>query len=75
MTTYQFTEVKMHTPRDNLAAALGIIQTQLLAYDSKLNREVMFGPVFDFTQGASLEAAVALLVPLLETVDDKRWDE
>jgi hypothetical protein len=73
--TFKFTEVKMHTPQDNLMAALGIIQTHLLASDSNLKREVMFGPVFDFTERVSLEAAVALLVPLLETVDDKRWEE
>ncbi len=54
----------------NLSAAISIIQTQILASDTRLLRIAMFGN-FHFTPG-QLEAAVALLVGLNEPPDDLR---
>lgn len=68
---FEFTELRMNTPLDNLTAALSIIQTQILAADTDCKPETLFGP-FHFSTG-QLEVAVALLTPLLGPVEDFRW--
>ncbi|RWR03964.1 hypothetical protein [Paenirhodobacter populi] len=69
--TFKFTEVKLHSPLDNIAAALCIIQTHILASETKLDAEVMFG-VGRF-QRSDLEAAVALLCPLTGPLEKAKW--
>ncbi|GAB1364683.1 hypothetical protein MASR1M32_39190 [Rhodobacter sp.] len=71
--TFKFTPLHLGTPLDNLSAAISIIQTQILASDTRLIPTAMFGD-FHFTTG-QLEAAVALLVGLIEPLDGIRWEE
>lgn len=40
---FKFTALRMGKPWDNLAAAIGIIQTEILAGDTRLRPEVVFG--------------------------------
>lgn len=69
---FQFQEVRLHKPCDNLTAAISIIQSHILAADSPINPKVAFG-LFHFTS-ASLEAAVAMLVALCEPLEHAAWD-
>ncbi len=69
--TFKFVAPQLGTPLDNLAAAIGIIQAQILAADTEVNTEVMFGPHYFPTEG--LQTAVALLVAVLGPVEDLRW--
>ena len=43
MAQFEFTEVRLHTPLDNLCTAIGLIQAEILARDSNLNPERLFG--------------------------------
>ena len=72
--TFQFTELKMHTPHDNLAAALGILQNAMLATDHGWNTDIALGPI-QFHRSQPLQAALSLLLPLIDAVDGKRWGE
>lgn len=69
---FNFTEVRMCTPLDNLTAAVGMIQSHILASDTHLDAQVMFGRN-DLHRRAALEAAVAMLVPLFESVCELKW--
>ena len=69
----KFAEVHLGTPHDNVCAAISIIQAQILATDSHQSPEVMFGN-FYFRTG-SLEAAVAMLTPLLEPLETASWKQ
>lgn len=68
---FEFKELRMHSPHENLCTAIGLIQTQILAADSDINTEVMFGS-YHFRR-AGLEAAVAMLVAMIEEVEDLQW--
>lgn len=70
---FKFTPLRMHSPEDNLAAAISIIQTSIMAADTDVNAAVMFGN-FHFRTD-QLQVAVALLVALLAPVDDLQWED
>lgn len=70
--TFQFTPVRMGCPYDNLSAAISIIQAEILASDTGLNPEVMFGNCH--LKRAGLEAAVALLIGITDEVENVRWN-
>lgn len=69
--TFKFTELRMGTPWDNLTAAIGIIQTEILAGETVLKPDVLFGT--DRFKHVGLETAVALLVAVVGEVEDVRW--
>lgn len=71
--TYKFTPLRMGTPYDNLAAALGILQSAFLATDHCWDEDIVFGPN-KYHQSHPLQTALALLMPLLATVDEARWE-
>lgn len=71
--TFEFKEVRLHTPLENLCNAIGIIQSQILAIDSELNPTSVFGNSY-FKTG-SLETAVALLVAIISEAESLRWRE
>ncbi|RDW12632.1 hypothetical protein [Paracoccus thiocyanatus] len=68
---FKFTEVRLNPPHDNLCAAIGLIQAEILAEDSGLDPEVMFGS-FHFRR-APLETAVAMLVAMVGEAESLRW--
>jgi len=68
---FEFKPVRLHTPHDNLCAAIGLIQAQILAGDTDLVPEVMFGS-YHFPRSA-LETAVAMLVAMVGEAEDLRW--
>lgn len=70
---FQFTEVQMHKPIDNLLAALGILQCALLATDHGWNADIVLG-VNQFQHTQPLQAALALLMPLTGPLDETRWE-
>lgn len=70
---FQFRGVQLHTPVDNLFSAIGLIQAQVLAADSGLNPEVVFGSYH--ARSAPLDVALSLLVPLLDLVEDGKWHD
>lgn len=70
---HNFIELRLGTPHDNLCTAIGLIQSHILAGDSALVPEKMFGN-FHFQQ-AGLEAAVAMLVAIIEDVENLRWPQ
>lgn len=74
---YEFTELRMNSPMDNLTAAIGIIQTEILAGDTGLDPDVLFGADHFNRTRAGLEAAVALLAPIVAAAYDRnlRWDD
>ncbi|SEB51139.1 hypothetical protein [Rhodobacter sp. 24-YEA-8] len=43
MEDFKFRAARLCTPHENLCAAIGLIQTQILANEKRLNPEVMFG--------------------------------
>lgn len=69
--SFKFTEIRLNSPHDNLCAAIGLIQAEILAESSDLNPEVMFGS-FHFRR-AALETAVAMLVAMMGEAEDLRW--
>lgn len=69
---YKFTPLRMNTPHDNLCTAISIIQTQIMATDSDLIPNVMFGN-YHFTTD-QMQAAVALLVAMIGEVENMRWN-
>lgn len=71
---YHFRELRLNSPCDNLSAAIGMIQSHILASDSAYVPEVMFGLNAQWKTGP-LQAAVALLVALVAPVDNMRWDD
>lgn len=66
-------EMKMRSPHENLTAAIGMIQSHILASESSFDAARMFGQSGHYAI-APLEAAVAMLVPLAGTIEDLRWD-
>ena len=68
---FEFRDVKLHTPHENLCAAISIIQAHILAEDSTVNAESMFG--VNYLRGAGLEVAVAMLVPVIELLEKSEW--
>ncbi|WP_112310354.1 hypothetical protein [Pseudogemmobacter bohemicus] len=71
--TFKFTEVRMHTPSDNLMAAIGIVQSLVLASDHDWNPEIVFGRDH-FYKSHPLQAVLAMLMPLLAPIDDADWE-
>lgn len=71
----KFTKLRMHNPYENLATAIGLIQSHILATDSAFSAGVMFGDIYNYSATSSLEAAVAMLVPLVEEVEDLSWGD
>lgn len=69
--TFKFTPVRMGSPLDNLTAAISIIQTQILATPNDWNPKVIFGQWHFPTD--QMQLAVALLVELMEPVENMRW--
>lgn len=69
----EFRNLRLQTPHDNLCTAIGLIQAHILAGDSALIPEMMFGN-FHFRQ-AGLETAVAMLVAILGEAEDLQWIE
>ncbi|PTE15995.1 hypothetical protein [Pseudogemmobacter blasticus] len=69
---FKFTELHLGTPHDNIAAAISIIQTQIMATYSDVDSQTMFGLFHCKTD--HLLAAVSLLVPLLGPVEALRWE-
>ena len=69
---YEFRSVKLHSPHENICAAVAIIQSYILGQESARDAESMFG-FHNFT-GADLEAAVAMLVPVVEVLETTRWN-
>lgn len=72
LATFKFTELRMHTPNDNLCAAIGLIQSHILAEETELNPDVMFG--WSRNDRAALETAVALLAAMTGLSENLRWD-
>ena len=68
----KFTELRMHKPYENIATAICLVQSHILATDSAFNVGVMFGNN-NYSQTSALEAAVAMLVPLVGEVEDLSW--
>ena len=68
---FQFKDVRLDTPHDNLCAAIGLIQSQILASDTGLDPKVMFGN-YHFPH-SNLETAVAMLVALLGEAEGLTW--
>lgn len=60
---YEFREMKLYEPEENLRQAIGLIQAEILATDTELQPDVLFANLH--MPRATLEMAVALLVPLL----------
>lgn len=71
MAQFEFTEVRLNTPLDNLCTAIGLIQAEILASDSNLNPERLFG--HHHFKRSTLEAAVAMLVAMTGECEDLRW--
>lgn len=71
MAQFEFTEVRLNTPLDNLCTAIGLIQAEILAGDSALNPERLFG-CHHFKRTA-LETAVAMLVAMTGECEDLGW--
>lgn len=69
---FKFTEVKLQNLYENLTTAIGLIQTYIIAGDSCLNDEVLFGKGA-FYRDKPLSAALALLVPMIDEVDGLVW--
>jgi hypothetical protein len=69
--TFQFKPLRMHTPLDNLTAAISILQTQILASDTDFNPQVVFG-TYTFPT-AQMEVAVALLAGIMAEIEDAKW--
>lgn len=63
--------MKLHSPHENICAAVSIIQAHILADDSTVNAESMFG--VHYFKGAGLEVAVAMLVPVIELLEKSEW--
>ena len=68
---FEFRDVKLHSPHENICAAVSIIQAHILAEDSTVNAESMFG--VNYFKGAGLEVAVAMLVPVIERLEKSEW--
>lgn len=68
---FEFTELRLNTPSDNICAAVSIIQSHILAADTCAAPEVMFGNRHYRTD--DLRTAVALLVPLVDDTERLRW--
>lgn len=64
----------LSSPQNNLSAAIGIIQSQILASDSMLERAAMFG-YNDHTDTLPLEAALSLLLAVLDPVEKLQWKD
>lgn len=70
---YKFRELRMNTPWDNLTTAIGLIQAQILAEETSLNPECLFG--LHHFKRSSLEAAVALLAAMTGEVEEMKWGD
>jgi hypothetical protein len=70
----KFREIRLRDPHENIFTALAIIQSHILASDSALNKEALFGPN-DYTGQADLELAVSLLVAAVEEVERLEWSD
>lgn len=68
---FEFRDVKLHSPHENICAAVSILQAHILAEDSTMNAESMFGD--NYFKGAGLEVAVAMLVPVIEQLEKSKW--
>ena len=71
MAMFEFTEVRLNSPLDNLCTAIGLIQAEILAGDSNLNPERLFAQ--SRVKHATLETAVAMLVAMMGECEDLRW--
>ncbi|RWR44973.1 hypothetical protein EOW65_17670 [Sinirhodobacter ferrireducens] len=69
---FKFTPVKMGTPEDNLRFAISILQTHILATDTGLNADVMFGGYR--SDRLDLEAVVSMLAALIDVIDSVNWE-
>lgn len=69
---FEFREVLFNTPHDNLCTAISLIQSHILAGESLLNPESLFGQ--HRFERADLEAAVAMLVPLTGYLEKVQWE-
>lgn len=69
---FKFTELRMQDPYENLATAIGLIQSHILASDTAFDVAVVFGGS-NYSQSRALQAAVAMLIPLIDEVEDLSW--
>ncbi|AJE47174.1 hypothetical protein [Celeribacter indicus] len=69
---HHFRELKMNTPLFNITVALSIIQSHILASDSALDPHMMWGG--NHIKDDGLEAAVALLAPVIDVLEDLSWE-
>ena len=69
-----FREVRLRDPINNVFAAVAILQSHILASDSSMNREVMWGGD-DYTGRTELELAVSLLVAVVAELEHRDWTQ
>ena len=69
---FKFKDIKLNSPHDNLCIAIGLIQSEILAGETTLDPDVVFGG-YRFSR-STLEMAVALLVGIVGEAESLRWD-
>lgn len=67
----EFEGLRMGRPFDNLCAAISIVQSEILAGDTCLNPDRLFG-VYHFKRDG-LETVVALLVGMIDEIEELNW--
>lgn len=74
MTRPVIQEAQLVTPYRNLTAAIGIIQSHILASDTSFDRASYFG-ANDYTDQMPLEAALSLLLAVVGPSESLSWPE